>query len=165
MTRNILTETKIKQLKPRTKPYKISDGTISGLHLLVSPAGGKVFYLAYKFESKHKLLRLGTWPVFSLEEARDLARDAKKQIALSINPAAAKQAEKAKAIGAATTLRVVAGQWLAWKQDALGAVTTDDTVMRHSLASRANSLHSAARSSVGRTKTSGAKRNAQMMGK
>ncbi|MDL2285127.1 hypothetical protein LJB93_00095 [Desulfovibrio sp. OttesenSCG-928-F07] len=40
MPRTILTETKIKQLKPKNKPYKVSDGTIGGLHLAVSVAGG-----------------------------------------------------------------------------------------------------------------------------
>ncbi len=130
MNRDILTETKIKQLKPRTKPYKVSDGTIDGLHVAVSIAGGKVFCLAYRFDGKWCLLRLGAWPTFSLDEARELAREAKKQIATGTNPAAVKQAARARAVATATTVRVVAGQWLAWKQDALGAVTTDDTVKR-----------------------------------
>jgi integrase len=130
MPRDILTETKVKALKPRTKPYKVSDGTIGGLHVAVSTAGGKVFCLAYRFEDKWRLLRLGAWPVFSLDEARDSAREAKKQLAAGTNPAAAKQAARAKALADAATLRVVTGQWLAWKQDALGAVTTDDTVKR-----------------------------------
>ena len=59
MTRTALTETKIKQLKPKSKPYKVSDGTIGGLHVAVSTAGGKVFCLAYRFEDKWRLLRLG----------------------------------------------------------------------------------------------------------
>ena len=84
MARDTLTETKIKSLKPKTKPYKVSDGTIGGLHVAVSVAGGKVFYLAYRFDNKWRLLRLGAYPLFSLEEARDLARDAKKQLALSL---------------------------------------------------------------------------------
>ena len=130
MSRTALTETRIKLLKPKNKPYKVSDGTIGGLHVAVSTAGGKVFCLAYKFEDKWRLLRLGAWPVFTLEEARDLARDAKKQLALGTNPAAAKQAARAKAVADATTFRMVAAQWLKWKQSALGAVTVDDTVKR-----------------------------------
>ena len=112
MPRTALTETKIKQLKPKNKPYKVSDGTIGGLHVAVSIAGGKVFYLAYRFEDKWRLLRLGAWPLFTLNEARDLARDAKKQIALGTNPAAARKAEKAKIQADATTFRMVAAQWL-----------------------------------------------------
>ena len=52
MPRPILTDTKIKQLKPGVKPYKVSDGSISGLWLTVSVAGSKVFYLAYQWEGK-----------------------------------------------------------------------------------------------------------------
>lgn len=130
MTRDTLTETKIKSLKPKTKPYKVSDGTIGGLHVAVSVAGGKVFYLAYRFDNKWRLLRLGAYPLFGLEEARDLARDAKKQLAQGVDPAAATKAEKAKVRANATTFRVVAAQWLAWRQSVLGAVTVDDTVKR-----------------------------------
>jgi hypothetical protein len=130
MPKNALTDTRIKALKPKNKPYKVSDGTIGGLHVAVSTAGGKVFCLAYRFEDKWRLLRLGTYPVFSLDEARELAREAKKQLATGINPAAAKQAARTKAAAEAATFRVVAAQWLAWKQNALGAVTTDDTVKR-----------------------------------
>ena len=59
MSRNTLTATKIKLLKPKSKPYKVSDGTIGGLHVAVSTAGGKVFCLAYRFDGKWRLLRLG----------------------------------------------------------------------------------------------------------
>jgi integrase len=130
MSRNTLTDTKIKLLKPKNKPYKVSDGTIGGLHVAVSVAGGKVFYLAYRFEDKRRLLHLGAWPMFGLEEARDLARDAKKQLAQGIDPAAAKKVEKAQVRAEKTTFRIVAAQWLAWRQSALGVVTVDDTVKR-----------------------------------
>ena len=112
MTRETLTETKIKALRPRTKPYKASDGTIGGLHVAVSVAGGKVFCLAYRFDGKWRLLRFGAWPTFSLDDARELAREAKKQIATGIDPAAAKQAARNKAVAAATTFRMLAAKWL-----------------------------------------------------
>ena len=130
MARTSLTDTKIKALKPRNKPYKASDGTVGGLHVAVSTAGGKVFCLTYKFEGKWRLLRLGAWPTFGLDEARDLARDAKKQLAQGIDPAAAKQAARTKAVADATTFRAVTADWLRWRQSALGAVTTDDLVKR-----------------------------------
>ena len=130
MSKAPLTETRIKALKPKNKPYKVSDGTIGGLHVSVSVAGGKVFYLAYRFDDKWRLLRLGAYPMFGLEEVRDLARDAKKQLALGFDPAATKKAEKAKAQANATTFRIVAAQWLVWRQSILGAVTVDDTIKR-----------------------------------
>ncbi len=130
MSRTALTDTKIKALKPKNKPYKVSDGTIGGLHVAVSVAGGKVFCLAYQFEGKWRLLRLGAYPLFSLDEARDLARDAKKQLAQGINPAAAKQAARIKAVADATTFRMLTAKWLTWRQPVLSAVTVDDTVKK-----------------------------------
>ena len=118
MSRKLLTDTKIKLLKPKNRPYKISDGTIGGLFVAVSIAGGKVFYLSFKFENKVRLLHLGAFPIFSLEEAREKARAAKKQLACGINPAAAKQAEKAQALAEKTTFRSIAGEWLASRQAA-----------------------------------------------
>lgn len=89
MKRDALTETKIKQLKPKSRDYKVSDGTIGGMHLLVPPTGRKVFYLAFQWEGKTRLLHLGAYPIFSLDEARERAREAKKLVALGTNPAEA----------------------------------------------------------------------------
>jgi len=58
-----LTDLKIKSLKPKAKPYTVSDGSIGGLHVAVSPKGKKVFRLAYNFQGKAQLLRRrGTIP-------------------------------------------------------------------------------------------------------
>ncbi|MDR3074030.1 MAG: integrase arm-type DNA-binding domain-containing protein, partial [Deltaproteobacteria bacterium] len=130
MPRDTLTDTKVKLLKPRNKPYRASDGTVGGLHVAVSTAGGKVFCLAYRFDGKWRLLRLGAYPVFSLDEARDLAREAKKQLALGVDPAAAKKAERNKILAAATTFRMVAADWLRWRQADLSAVSMDDAIKR-----------------------------------
>lgn len=130
MSKAILSDAKIKALKPKTKPYKASDGTIGGLHVAVSTAGGKVFCLAYRFDNKWRLLRLGAWPVFSLDEARDLAREAKKQIALGVDPAAARKAARNKERAATTTFRMLTARWLRWRQPILSAVAMDDAVKK-----------------------------------
>lgn len=54
-----LTQTRIEALRPRNRPYKISDG--GGLHLLVTPAGGKLWRLSYRFDGKQKTLALGVY--------------------------------------------------------------------------------------------------------
>lgn len=74
MKRDALTETKIKQLKPKPRDYKVSDGTFGGMHILVPPTGIKVFYLAFWWNGKTRLLNLSAYPIFSLEEARERAR-------------------------------------------------------------------------------------------
>lgn len=130
MTRTILTETKLKSLKPRNKPYKVTDGKVAGMFVAVSTAGGISFRLGYKFDGKHQQLTLGQYPLFSLAEARDLAENARKQIAMGTNPAAAKKAEKTQVQASATTFRMVAGQWFALGQKTWAAVTEDDTHKR-----------------------------------
>lgn len=52
MKRDALTETKIKQLKPKSRDYKVSDGIIGGMYLLVPPTGRKALYLAFQWDCK-----------------------------------------------------------------------------------------------------------------
>ena len=55
-----LTDFFIKQVKPEAKPKKYSDG--GGLVLMVSPAGGKLWRLVYRFDGKQKQLAIGVYP-------------------------------------------------------------------------------------------------------
>jgi hypothetical protein len=130
MSTTILTDTKLKALKAATKLYKVKDGSIGGLHVAVSPKGKKVFRLAYNFQGKAQLLTLGAYPEVSLEGAREAARNAKKQLAQVISPAAAKKAEKAKVRANELTFRSVAADWLAFKQPEWSQVHLDDTVQK-----------------------------------
>jgi hypothetical protein len=93
MPRDNLTDTAIRALKPKDKPYKVSDGKIGGMFVAVSTAGGKTFRLAYKFQGKAQQLTLGMYPTISLAEAREIAQSAKKQLDQGTNPAANKKAE------------------------------------------------------------------------
>jgi hypothetical protein len=52
-----LTDTTIKNAKPRDKQYKIADE--KGMYLLVKPNGGKYFRLKYRFAGSEKSLALG----------------------------------------------------------------------------------------------------------
>lgn len=56
-----LSDTTIRNEKPRDKDYKLSDGF--GLHLLITPTGGKLWRMQYRFNGKQKLLALGQYPV------------------------------------------------------------------------------------------------------
>lgn len=64
-----LTDTAIRNAKPGAKPIKLFDER--GLHLELSPAGGKWWRLKYRFGGKEKRLSLGVYPDVSLKEARD----------------------------------------------------------------------------------------------
>jgi integrase len=105
-----LTDIKVRNLKPKHKPYKISDER--GLYLLISPQGSKYWRFKYRFSGKEKLLSLGTYPDISLSEAREKRDAARKQLAQEIDPGIAKQVSK-RAIQALTenSFEAVAREW------------------------------------------------------
>jgi len=79
-----LTDTKIKNAKPKEKDYKLSD--TRGLYLLVTKSGGKHWKLKYYFETKEQKLSLGAYPEISLLKARELREIYKSQVANGVNP-------------------------------------------------------------------------------
>ncbi|MCL1915996.1 MAG: integrase arm-type DNA-binding domain-containing protein [Desulfovibrionaceae bacterium] len=119
--RATLTDTAIKNAKPRSKAYKLSDG--GGLYLEVSPAGGKLWRLKYRFQGKEKRLSIGVYPSIGLKEARARRDEAKERLADDIDPSAAKK--EAKKIAAAfereqaATFEAVAREWYAKKTTTL----------------------------------------------
>lgn len=64
----MLSEIKVKAAKPRSKPYKMSDG--GSLLLMVTPSGGKLWRWNYLYDGKQKSMAFGAWPLVSLAEAR-----------------------------------------------------------------------------------------------
>ena len=105
-----LTDTDIRNAKPKSKPYKLFDG--GGLFLLVTPTGGKLWRLKYLIGGKEKLLSVGVYPAVSLKDARQKREDAKVQIERGIDPCAHKRAVKS-AVKAESenSYEVVAREW------------------------------------------------------
>ena len=87
----MLTETAIKNAKPKEKRYKLSDA--GGLDIEVSTSGG--WRMKYRYDGKEKVLSIGSYPAISLKLARDARDQAKEQLAQGLDPSAAKQQEKA----------------------------------------------------------------------
>jgi hypothetical protein len=54
------TQTAVQAAKPRDKPYQLSDG--NGPYLLIETNGSKLWRLRYFFDSKEKMLSLGSFP-------------------------------------------------------------------------------------------------------
>ena len=64
----MLTDTRIRSLKPRPKLYRLADH--HGLTLEVSPSGSKLWRLRYRLAGKEQMRALGRYPDVSLAEAR-----------------------------------------------------------------------------------------------
>jgi hypothetical protein len=115
----MLTDTEIRKAKSKDKPYKLSDN--GGLQLLVTPAGGKLWRLAYCFGGKQCGLAFGKYPEVSLATARTKRDSAKAQLADNRNPAIEHAKGRIAAINkASNTFRLAANLWLEKKFLPLG---------------------------------------------
>ncbi|MBY0545025.1 MAG: integrase arm-type DNA-binding domain-containing protein [Gammaproteobacteria bacterium] len=107
-----LTNITIRNAKPAEKSTKLFDG--GGLYLEISPAGGKWWRLKYRIEGKEKRLSLGVYPEVSLKDARDRRDEARKLLAVGVDPSENRKAKKAaKANHIANNFEAIAREWLA----------------------------------------------------
>lgn len=81
-----LSDLKIKGIRPGSKPVRFSDGL--GLYFEVTPAGSKLWKMAYRFGQKQKTLSFGKYPITTLARAREKCREAKTLLADGIDPMA-----------------------------------------------------------------------------
>jgi hypothetical protein len=106
----MLTDAQIRKAKAATRPYKLTDG--GGLHLYVTPAGGKLWRLRYEFERKEKLLSIGPYSVVGLADARAAATDAKRLLREGRDPAVEKRLRRLGVItDGRTTFEAIAREW------------------------------------------------------
>ena len=83
-----LTETQVKNAKPRERAYKLADS--EGLFLLVQPNGTRLWRMKYRFAGKEKLLSFGAYPALGIAAARDKRKAAKALLAEGKDPMKAK---------------------------------------------------------------------------
>jgi integrase len=106
----MLTDTKCRSAKPADKPYKLTDG--GGLHLFVTPAGGKHWRCRYEIGGKEKLLSIGPYPAVSVTGARTARDQAKTALRDGRDPSLAKRLERAKvSVSDAATFEAMAREW------------------------------------------------------
>jgi integrase len=107
----VLTDKEIQNAKPRAKLYRLSDG--DGLHLEISPVGGKLWRLRYRFGGKEKMLALGRYPEVRGPNARKRAGEARHAVQSGRDPSVEKKAEKERArIAGDTSFEAVARVWM-----------------------------------------------------
>lgn len=115
-----LTDTEIRRSKSDDKPYKLFDS--GGLHLLITPAGGKLWRWKYRFAGAEKLMALGKYPEVPLADARVRRDAARKQLANGIDPMAERMAERTSTrVATEHTFARIAELWLDhWKGNKSG---------------------------------------------
>lgn len=100
--RMALSDTSVRNAKPKQSPYKLADG--KGLFLLVQPSGSRLWRMKYRVNGRddaglpkrvEKKLSLGTYPEIGLKEARELRDAARSQLANGIDPAVEKKRQRA----------------------------------------------------------------------
>lgn len=106
-----LTDIQIRNAKADGKPRKLTDA--NGLYLYVSAAGGKSWRLDYNFFGKRKTLTLGSYPYMTLAEARGQRDDAKRKLAVGLDPSLAKKRQQLEAKAAAgNTFGLIADEFI-----------------------------------------------------
>ena len=78
-----------------TRTAMISVGGVPGLHLQVTPTGGRSWILRTTVGKLRRDIGLGGFPAVTLAQARDKARNARAQIEGGIDPVEARKAAKA----------------------------------------------------------------------
>lgn len=108
----MLSDTKIKSLKPTEKMYRVLDA--ERLYIEVRPSGKKVWRLKYTLHGKEGTISLGEYPIVSLAEARKKKDEAKILLKDGINPAQDKKNKKLEKLTAAeNTFKAIAEEYIA----------------------------------------------------
>lgn len=95
-----LTDTKLRSLKTKDKPYKVADE--HGLYVHVAPSGAISFRYDYRLNGRRETVTLGKYPALALARARvDHAR-ARSLVEQGESPAKRKSTEKAERTKAQT---------------------------------------------------------------
>ncbi|MBU9211688.1 tyrosine-type recombinase/integrase [Cupriavidus gilardii] len=107
----MLSDTKLRNLKPREKPYKVADR--DGLYVVVTPTGTISFRYNYRLNGRQETLVLGRYGTdgITLAEARERLLAAKKLVSEGKSPARQKSREMQK-IRDAETFGTWAELWL-----------------------------------------------------
>ncbi|WP_209509493.1 tyrosine-type recombinase/integrase [Ruegeria sp. HKCCE4150] len=89
----VLSDAKIRALKPKDKPFKTAD--FDGLFMLTKPNGSKLWRFKYRWLGKEKLLALGKYPNVSLKQARSKRDEARSLLADNQDPSAVAKRKRA----------------------------------------------------------------------
>lgn len=123
-----LTNTEVKQAKPKNKVYSLSDG--GGLQLRVKPNGSKLWLFDYyrPFTKVRTCLSFGSYPEVSIADARNKRKAARELLAKEIDPKEHRDENDLKIKREhANTLEHIAAQWLEVKKSSVSTEHANDT--------------------------------------
>ena len=91
-----LTVAVVKSLLPEARDLIVWDAELTGLHVKVTPAGRKSFFLYYRTpDGRERRPKLGDYPTLKPEAARQLALQMKADVLQGRDPSAARKAARA----------------------------------------------------------------------
>ena len=132
----MLTDTKLRALKPRATAYRIADA--NGLCIEVRPTGAKVWRYRYRHAGKASMVTVGEYPSMTLQEARTARERLRVLVKGGANPAHVARAQRAvQAERTANTFGAVAVELLAKRaKEGLtpGSVTRERRLIEKDLA-------------------------------
>ena len=123
-----LTNTEVKQAKPKDKEFNLVDG--DGLALRVKPNGSKlwVFIYARPYTKKRTSLSFGSYPTISIAEARSKRNAARELLAKEIDPKEHRdETSRLNDIAHNNTLEYIAEKWLEVKKSTVSENHAIDT--------------------------------------
>jgi integrase len=123
-----LTNTEVKQAKPKEKVYTLSDG--GGLQLRVKPNGSKLWLLDYfrPYTKKRTSLSFGPYPELSIADARSKREEARELLVKDIDPKEYRdELSRLDEVAHANTLEHIAKKWLEVKKTQVSADHANDT--------------------------------------
>ena len=96
----MLTDTALKNLKPKEKAYKVADR--DGMYVHVTTSGSITFRYDYRLHGRRETLTIGKYGPsgLSLARARERCLDARRAVAEGLSPAQEKQREKRRVLEA-----------------------------------------------------------------
>jgi integrase len=114
-----LSDTRIRAARPRSKPYKLTDG--AALYVLISPTGAKLWRLKYRFVGAEgsydeRSYSIGAYPEVTIVKARAARDQARDWLRDGLDPNVQRRVEHSTVAAAqAMTFAAVCEEWFAAK--------------------------------------------------
>lgn len=131
MSKDKLTDSKLRTAKPEAKEYSLGDG--DGLYLRVKPNGARLWVFNYyrPSDKKRANISFGPYPDVTLAAARERRREARALLAQAIDPKRHKEEQiafvQAEQEANANTFERMAAMWLELKRYDVSEAYADDS--------------------------------------